>query len=91
VHPQGKRQTLAPEPQPDATYRSEFGETRKNGLDRGAHGFVRLEGHTPMSSLSIVARKVAFAGAIRSNSQHTSKSMLLFSHLNLNSANGAVA
>src|ERR1700751_2038695 len=43
VHPQGKRQTLAPEPQPDATYRSEFGETRKNGLDRGAHGFVWVE------------------------------------------------
>jgi Protein of unknown function DUF262/Restriction Enzyme Adenine Methylase Associated/Protein of unknown function (DUF1524) len=43
VHPQGKRQTLATEPQPDATYRSEFGETRKNGLDRGAHGFVWVE------------------------------------------------
>src|ERR1700751_4584148 len=43
VHPQGKRQTLATELQPDATYRSEFGETRKNGLDRGAHGFVWVE------------------------------------------------
>jgi|SRR5215831_10862722 len=41
--PQGQQQSLAAEPEPDATYRSEFGETREDRADHTADGFVRME------------------------------------------------